>query len=101
MAVFRMFMAALCCRFISQSHNGQTNSRPTLSRRRAPHTGQVLDVHWGLILMTGTPARAALYSIWRWISRRGPDDRRRIMRPGRPPGPGTGRVLKADVGPVG
>src|SRR5438132_13426882 len=56
---------ALICRSISQSHIRQTNTLPTLSRRRAPHTGQVLLVQAGLTLMTGTPARAALYSIRR------------------------------------
>jgi len=62
-AVFRMFMPALICRSISQSHIRQTNTLPTLSRRRAPHTGQVFEVHAGLTLMIGTPSRAALYSI--------------------------------------
>ncbi|HYU06873.1 MAG TPA: hypothetical protein VEM77_06830 [Thermoplasmata archaeon] len=37
--------------------------------------------------MTGTPARAALYSIWRWISERGHEDKRRFMRRERPPAP--------------
>src|SRR2546422_535604 len=61
--VLRMFRPALICRSISQSHIKQTNTLPTRSRRRAPHTGQVLLVHAGFTLITGTPARAALYSI--------------------------------------
>src|SRR3989449_6127114 len=86
-AVLRMFRPALICRSISQSHISQTNTLPTLSRRRAPHTGQVLLVHAGLTLITGTPARAALYSIWRCNSRRGHDERRRFIRRERPPAP--------------
>ena len=50
-------MPALICRSISQSQTRHTKSLPTLSRRRAPHTGQVLLVHAGLTLITGTPAR--------------------------------------------
>src|SRR5439155_1753753 len=90
MAVFRMFMPALICRSISQSHIKQTNSLPTLSRRRAPHAGQVFDVHCGLTLIRGTPARAALYSIWRWISPRGHEDSRRFIFLERPPAGLTG-----------
>src|SRR2546426_5012046 len=86
-AVLRMFRPALIWRSISQSHARHTNSLPTLSRRRAPHTGQVLLVHAGLTLITGTPARAALYSIWRWISERGQEDSRRFIRRDRPPAP--------------
>ncbi len=82
-------MPALIWRSISQSHISQTNTGPTLSRRRAPHTGQVLLVHAGLTLMIGTPARAALYSICRWISERG-------QRPGRePPVHATGSTSRA------
>src|SRR3989449_11763640 len=85
-AVFRMFRPALIWRSISQSHARHTNSLPTLSRRRAPHTGQVFDVHAGLTLITGTPLGSALYSIWRRSSPRGQDERRRrILRPFPPP----------------
>src|SRR3990172_2761809 len=62
-AVFRMFRPALSWRSISQSHRRHTNTLPTLSRRLAPHAGQVFDVHRGLTLITGTPSKAALYSI--------------------------------------
>src|SRR3989449_1224644 len=86
-AVLRMFMPALICRSISQSHIKQTNTLPTRSRRRAPHTGQVLLVHAGFTLITGTPARAALYSIWRCTSRRGHAFSRRFIRRERPRAP--------------
>src|SRR2546428_4827669 len=82
-----MFSVALCCRSISQSHTRHTNSLPTLSRRRAPHTGQVFDVHAGLTLIRGTPARAPLYSIWRLLSPRGQEDKRRLILREAPPPP--------------
>src|SRR2546422_7143872 len=40
------------------AHQADEHPLPTLSRRRAPHTGQVLDVHAGFTLITGTPTRA-------------------------------------------
>src|SRR3989442_6912555 len=58
-----MFRPALIWRSISQSHIRQTNTLPTRSRRRAPHTGQVLLVHAGLTLMIGTPSRALVLDL--------------------------------------
>src|SRR3989441_10733722 len=99
-AVFRMFMPALICRSISQSHIRHTKSRPTLSRRRAPHTGQVLLVQAGLTLMTGTPARAALYSIWRWTSRREPRGEATVHSTGVAARLKLGEALKDDSHPT-
>src|SRR2546428_4352121 len=44
--------------------------------------------------MTGTPARTALYSIWRWSSPRGQTERRRFIRRERPPAPWRVRSSK-------